>query len=563
MDAAKLRLKDEWLAREDEWRIEKETALHEEKEKLKEEFKGHRTLLHNKLTQFEEELKLNYAQKESELEAARRASLEAAESDLKKELETEKELLRAQAETGRRDLEAKAAALRAEAGAAETKMEERLSKREEELKEKLRRKTEETEAALEARLETEKVRLAAEFSARAAAADLERLKILEEKAALEEAHAAKMREVEAAAEDRIRQERVRTDEAFRARELTLQASEAELDKLKSAREQQHSDLKASLYRELQAKEHELFGKVAAVKEEMYKAINSHREVLDKEHEDRLVGLLQKETQLQAQFEEKLKAAEAVMQQRVQDEAEKLYMAFEGRKTELDAKLKNREQALAALFSEKEAKLEAEAAAREKAAMAAQEKLLEMRRQEIEDALVHGEKELEAKHKELSEKLYPQYHSERLAWESQKLEALNSARQSLRADFEKKEMLLNQKLDSELIKHRTEALRREEEFAARKTELEKNYYSELERGRAVVDKMRKEQETALYAKFKELDEEQNRLTIWVLKKEEEYIKKGALKEQALQHKWEESEAALKESYERRIAELEQKARKPSA
>jgi len=105
-----------------------------------------------------------------------------------------------------KELEAKEAALRADAAAAEKKLEERFSIREEQLKENLRRKTEETEKTLNARLEAERARITAEFSARAASAERERLKVLEEKAALEEAHAAKLLELESAADERIRQE---------------------------------------------------------------------------------------------------------------------------------------------------------------------------------------------------------------------------------------------------------------------------------------------------------------------------------------------------------------------
>ncbi len=183
--------------------------------------------------------------------------------------------------------------------------------------------------------------------------------------------------------------------------------------------------------------------------------------------------------------------------------------------------------------------------------------MQKRRPDPAPPLDAREKDLEAKYVELSEKLYSQYHSEQLVWQSQRLEVLNADRQTLRADFEKKEMLLSQKLDAELAKHRAESVRREEEFSARKDELEKNYYAELERGRAAIDKMRKEVETSLNTKLKEIDEEHNRLTTWVLKKEEEYIKKSEQKEQQLQHRLNESEAQLRERYERRIKELEEK------
>ena len=87
--------------------------------------------------------------------------------------------------------------------------------------------------------------------------------------------------------------------------------------------------------------------------------------------------------------------------------------------------------------------------------------------------------------------------------------MNTERQALRADFEKKEAALNEKFDAELAKQRADRVRREEEFAAKKDELEKNYYAELERSRASLDKLRAELEARLTAKFRELDEEKNR------------------------------------------------------
>ena len=54
------------------------------------------------------------------------------------------------------------------------------------------------------------------------------------------------------------------------------------------------------------------------------------------------------------------------------------------------------------------------------------------------------------------------------------------------------------------------MRREEEFAARKDELEKTYYTELERSRAALDKLRAELEQKLAAQFRELEMEKNKL-----------------------------------------------------
>jgi len=287
-------------------------------------------------------------------------------------------------------------------------------------------------------------------------------------------------------------------------------TEADLDKLKNSLEQQHSELRLRLHRETQAKEHELFSKLAAAKEEMYQALNSHREVLDREHDERLAGLRDMEAALQARFEEKFKAAETAMKQRLQDEAEKLSVEFEGRKADLENRLKNREQILASSISDRQARLEAEFMSREKAAMAAADKSLEKRRQELEAAMARREKELDKKYDELSGKLHAQYQAERSVWESKKLDLINAERQALRADLEKKEASLSQKLEEELARNRADRVRREEEFAAKKDALEKNYYDELERSRAALDKLRAEMQTAFEEKSRKLEEEKNRL-----------------------------------------------------
>ena len=59
----------------------------------------------------------------------------------------------------------------------------------------------------------------------------------------------------------------------------------------------------------------------------------------------------------------------------------------------------------------------------------------------------------------------------------------------------------------------------------------------------------------------MEDEQNRLTSWVLKKEEDYLIKCGLKDAELQKRWDEKEAQLREKYESRIKELEERASRP--
>jgi hypothetical protein len=124
-------------------------------------------------------------------------------------------------------------------------------------------------------------------------------------------------------------------------------------------------------------------------------------------------------------------------------------------------------------------------------------------------MVRREKELDKKYAELSEKLRSQHQAEVSVWETRKMDLLNTERQALRADFEKKEAALSQKLEEELARNRADRVRREEEFSARKDELEKNYYDELERSRAALDKLRAGLEAEFSAKFRELEAEKNR------------------------------------------------------
>ena len=128
---------------------------------------------------------------------------------------------------------------------------------------------------------------------------------------------------------------------------------------------------------------------------------------------------------------------------------------------------------------------------------------------------------------------------------------------MRSEFEKKEAAINQKLDDELLRSRQERARADEELFAKKEELEKGYYSELERSRAAFEKTKKEQEARIQRMSEELEEEENRLTVWTLQKEEEYAKKYAAREKDLMRLWDEKQAAMEKDYEARIKDLEER------
>ena len=88
--------------------------------------------------------------------------------------------------------------------------------------------------------------------------------------------------------------------------------------------------------------------------------------------------------------------------------------------------------------------------------------------------------------------------------------MNTERQNLRADFEKKESLLKKHLEEQMARNREDKIKREESLASKKNELEKQYYAELERSSAELDKLRLELEKKFTAKFRELEEAKNRL-----------------------------------------------------
>ena len=62
----------------------------------------------------------------------------------------------------------------------------------------------------------------------------------------------------------------------------------------------------------------------------------------------------------------------------------------------------------------------------------------------------------------------------------------------------------------MARNREDKLKREETLAAKKNELEKKYYAELELSSSAIDKLRLELEKKFTAKFRELEEEKNRL-----------------------------------------------------
>jgi len=358
-------------------------------------------------------------------------------------------------------------------------------------------------------------------------------------------------ELRRAGDDRIKEEKMKLAEANRTLELHLKAQESELEKLKNSLQQRHSELKVKLYQELQAKEQEQFSRLAGAKEEMYKALNEHRAVMDREYEERFESLRRKETELEARFEEKTKERLETLKKQKQDEIDKLALETETRKAELERQYQNREKALHASYSDKTARIEAEAARREKDRAALEEKSLAKRREELESLMRQKENELEKRYLELSAGLSAGLEKERARWETHKLDLLNQERQNMRSEFEKKEALLLQKLDEELSRSKQQRLRLEEESASKKNDLEKFYYGEVEKSRTALDKLRLELENGIKSKFRELEEEKTRLTMLIAQKEEEYVAQYQKKEEELLRYWENKQKELQEKYERAL------------
>ena len=129
---------------------------------------------------------------------------------------------------------------------------------------------------------------------------------------------------------------------------------------------------------------------------------------------------------------------------------------------------------------------------------------------------------------------------------------------MRAEFEKKEALLSQKLDEELSKSKQQRIRLEEEASAKKNDLEKFYYGEVEKSRTALDKLRLEMENGIKSKFRELEEEKTRLTMLIAQKEEEYVAQYQKKEEELLNYWGNKQRELQLKYERALkAEKEKK------
>jgi len=122
---------------------------------------------------------------------------------------------------------------------------------------------------------------------------------------------------------------------------------------------------------------------------------------------------------------------------------------------------------------------------------------------------------------------------------------------MRAEFEKKEALLAQKLDEELSKSKQQRLRFEEEFSAKKDDLEKFYFDEVGKSRLALDKLRLELENRIKARFRELEEEKTRLIMITAQKEEEYVAQYQKKEEELLIYWDNKHQELKMKYERAL------------
>jgi len=540
-----------WLAKEEEWTLEKEHALLEQREGLKDEFSKYRGILKEKFLQFEDELKLKYAHKELELADRLKEENQGLEKALEKRLAAEKQHLAGQFEEKKKALARKELELEKTLDEARRRVEAEKSEFENRLAEHSRELLAKEESVLAEKFTRREAALAKEHAARLTRAETEKAGLEKTLSDKDAAFEIKTEELRRTFEERLKEEKIKIEEVNHTRELHLKAQEGDLEKLKKTLLQQHSELKVKLYQELQAKEGEQFSLLAKAKEEMYKALNEHRAIMDREYESRFADLRGKETKLEADFAEKAKERLETLKKQKEDETDKLTLEFENKKAELERQYQNREKSQQAAAAEKMARIEAEAARREKDRSALEEKNLAKRRDELENLARQKENELEKRYLQLSSDLSAGLEKERAYWETHKLEVLNQERQSMRSEFEKKEALLSQKLDEELSKSKQQRIRLEEEASSKKNELEKFYYAEVEKSRTALDKLRLELENRIKAKFRELEEEKTRLTMLIAQKEEEYVAQYQKKEEELLAYWGQKQKELELKYERAL------------
>ncbi len=539
LSAREKTLASAWQVKEEAWTLERERALLEERERCKDEFAGYRAILKEKLLQFEDELKLKYAHKELELADKFKEEAAGREQELEKRLAAEKQRLEAEADGRKKALARREAEI-------------------EKAQEEARKSVESEKAAFENHI-AERGRKTLAGAEQALAGKYSRLEselgraIAEREAAL----AARGEEMRLACDARLKEEKARLEEANRARELHIKAQESELEKLKNSLERQHSELKVRLYQELQAKEQEQFSQLAKAKEEMYEALNKHRAAMDAEYAQRFTDLRRQETELETRAGEKLKERMEALVRQKDDETEKITFDFETRREELDRNYQNKEKALRAELSERAAMLEAESARREKDRSALDEKSLAKRREELENLMRQKEGDLEKRYLQQAADLAAESNKQRIHWESHKADVLDQERQGMRSEFEKKEALLTQKLDEELARGKQQRLRLEEEFSAKKNDLERSYYMEMEKSRTALDKLRIEMENKTKAKFRELEEEKTRLTMLTAQKEEEYVTQHQKKEEELLKFWARKQQELQLKYEKALKQEKDK------
>jgi len=256
---------------------------------------------------------------------------------------------------------------------------------------------------------------------------------------------------------------------LKAKEAALKKAEAETEAAGRAMEQEVEELKSKIMQEGQEREKETAAKFAESENLMRSALEAHRDELNRNHEQAVADLRLKEAAVKEESRLKINAWLKNAEQQQEERLARLTISMEQKRQDMESSLAQREKMLNDSFASKLAQLEGHFLHKEKSLIMEHDKRLFKRQEDLEAVMRQKEITMENRLRETEKTLQAQWAQREAVWESQKRDIFEQEKQTLRAEFEKKEKILCQKSDEEAVRYKELKTKLEDEYQRSKND----------------------------------------------------------------------------------------------